>query len=235
MSAAPPGGLLLLLLAGCGPGIGPLPGKGLVVRALSQEPSFQLVLEYVPGPKSCEKLEPRVSQNGKELKPSDPGGPQEDGSCGFPSWPALAQEPSTPFVTFRLEDYSALLQVSYRNLLAKRSLSLLAPASAKARALDWVELEYGPETDALSELEIHFLADGSPENLAVVWLNAQTGQAAFEKNRVRVAIPGRQTPARGRLRLSAAARPELYACDGVDRCRVEDLRFSLDLPFEVTP
>ncbi|MBI3181862.1 MAG: hypothetical protein HYZ28_06935 [Myxococcales bacterium] len=223
------------LAVACGPpgaSLSSLPEKAMVVS--QRAGAWQLALEYDPGPSGCSPIGgAKAKQDDKELKLIDRGGAR-DGACVFPSWSAQALPPTTAFVTFRLEDGNGKLVATFRNLFAERAVALKSPASLKARVGEWVQFEYLPDTDSLFEPEVRFVGDGQPEP-GTTWLSPLFGQAQLERNRILVAVPGRQGPAMGRLFFSASARSEVFACEGPSSCRSDGVRYELSSAFEVLP
>ncbi len=199
-------------------------------------PAYDLMLEYDVQAKGCARIGGvRATQDGQGLNASERGGPGPDAAddCPFPRWPLLRGAADSTYTTLKLEDGTGKIQAVFRSLFAKRSVALTSAPTG--RVGDSVDVELQPITDTASDIEASFLANGAAAVDKVVWFNATSGQASFEGNKVHVTIPARQSPATGKLTVAATLQPEVFACEGADKCRTQALVVSVESAFTVTP
>jgi hypothetical protein len=227
-----------LVLAACDAGwtLKEFTGRSLVFLVTDPKlPAFQVVLDYDITAKGCGSIGgTRATQESAELKLSGRGGAADaTDACPRPYWNLAQGDAAAPYTTVKLTDSSLTAQAVMQNLFASRSV--LLKSTATGRVGDLVQFDFQPVTDSMEALEVSFLADGATEIDKVIWYNAVSGQAQWEKNTVKVAIPARQSAAVGRVRFVAQPKAAAFACDNLASCKTDGLEVSGQFPFTVTP
>lgn len=227
-----------LVLAGCDGGwtLKEFTGRSLVFLVTDPKvPAFQAVLDYDITAKGCGSLGgARATQEGAELKTTGRGGAADAAdACPRPYWNMPQGDAAAAYTTVKLEDSSLTAQAVMQNLFASRSVALKSTATGKVG--DLVQFDFLPVTDTMEELEVSFLADGAAEIDKVLWYSTFSGQAQWEKNTVKVAIPARQSVAVGKVRFVAQPKAAAFACDNLASCKTSGLEVAGQFPFTVTP